>query len=103
MNRRAFLQTLAVGLVGTTFDPEWLLWVPGAKTIFLPSVIAQAAPVTITTSMHVFGEGDIFTIGGDPQTFRVMSVTSSGVYEVKPVIAYSGQKMACRQRTAELK
>lgn len=39
MNRRAFLQTLAAGLTGAALDPERLLWVPGQKTIFLPSVV----------------------------------------------------------------
>jgi hypothetical protein len=38
MNRRAFLQALLAGSAGFALDPERLLWVPGAKTIFLPSV-----------------------------------------------------------------
>jgi hypothetical protein len=37
MNRRAFLATLAAGAAGLVLDPERLLWVPGAKTFFLPS------------------------------------------------------------------
>ena len=41
MNRRGFLQTLAAGLAGTvaahTLDLERLLWVPGEKSIFIPS------------------------------------------------------------------
>ena len=40
MNRRAFLSTLSAtigaGIVSATLDPERLLWVPGAKTIFVP-------------------------------------------------------------------
>lgn len=40
IDRRGFLRTLlsaGVGAVaGFTLDPERLLWVPGAKTIFLP-------------------------------------------------------------------
>jgi len=35
MDRRGFLQILASALVGSTLDPEQLLWVP-TKTIFLP-------------------------------------------------------------------
>ena len=38
MNRRAFLTALALGSAGFAFDPERLLWVPGARTIFLPPV-----------------------------------------------------------------
>jgi hypothetical protein len=40
MNRRGFLQLLGMGaagaMLGVELDPERLLWVPGAKTIFLP-------------------------------------------------------------------
>lgn len=38
MNRRAFLTTLAAGLAGAALDPERLLWVPGQKTIFIPTL-----------------------------------------------------------------
>lgn len=38
MNRRGFLQLLSTGAIGAaTLDVERLLWVPGQKTIFLPS------------------------------------------------------------------
>ena len=36
-SRRQFLRTLAAGLVGSTIDVDKLLWVPGAKKIFIPS------------------------------------------------------------------
>ena len=38
VNRRTFLRTLALGVVGLELDVDRLLWVPGSKTIFLPSV-----------------------------------------------------------------
>jgi hypothetical protein len=49
LNRRAFLQLLGAGTVAAVaFDPERLLWVPGAKTIFLPPeksiVVASTMP-----------------------------------------------------------
>jgi hypothetical protein len=37
MNRRQLLKLLASGVVGSTLDVDRLLWVPGAKTIFLPT------------------------------------------------------------------
>lgn len=37
MNRRHFLQLLATGVIGHTLDIDRLLWVPGQKTIFIPS------------------------------------------------------------------
>jgi len=38
VSRREFLQLLAAGVIGHTLDVDKLLWVPGQKTIFLPSV-----------------------------------------------------------------
>lgn len=38
MNRRGFLQLLGAGATGLVLDPERLLWVPGQKTFFLPSI-----------------------------------------------------------------
>jgi hypothetical protein len=37
VNRRGFLGALAAFAAGAVLDPERLLWVPGQKTIFLPS------------------------------------------------------------------
>ena len=36
--RRGFLRLLASGAVGYALDVDKLLWVPGAKTFFLPSI-----------------------------------------------------------------
>lgn len=36
MNRRNFLNALGLGTAALGFDPGRLLWVPGAKTIFIP-------------------------------------------------------------------
>ncbi len=62
MDRRNFLRTLIGGLAGTaaasTLDLDKLLWVPGAKTFFLPS-----APL-IHPDYHSFTVGDIFQIEG---------------------------------------
>lgn len=44
MNRRSFLSLLGLGAAGLVLDPERLLWVPGAKTIFLPPVRVFASP-----------------------------------------------------------
>ena len=38
MNRRSFLSMLAATAV---LDPERLLWVPGAKTIFIPARVKK--------------------------------------------------------------
>lgn len=36
IDRRAFLRVLAAVSAGAVLDPERLLWVPGAKTMFMP-------------------------------------------------------------------
>jgi hypothetical protein len=58
MNRRRFLQMLSAGAFGAmALDVEKLLWVPGAKTIFLP-------PPKPVLSFVGLVPGDIFTIDG---------------------------------------
>ncbi len=72
MDRRSFLRVLALGAasvaIGATIDPERLLWVPGAKKIFLP----PAKPV-VRFSDH-FAVGDVFVIEGryavNPQSLK---------------------------------
>lgn len=44
MDRRGFLKLLASGAVGAAVDVDKLLWIPGAKTIFLPPAPAIATP-----------------------------------------------------------
>lgn len=52
MNRRAFLRALGFGVSGlvanVTFDLDRLLWVPGQKTIFIPSSITLVSPDWVT-------------------------------------------------------
>jgi len=38
VNRRNFLRLVASGLAASTLDIDKLLWIPGEKTIFLPSL-----------------------------------------------------------------
>lgn len=53
MNRRGFLGTLAAALVGSTLDPERLLWVPGVKTLFVPPVSGWAPTHNGTTLLTI--------------------------------------------------
>lgn len=88
MNRRRFLAWLggtAAGVAAaSTLDLDKLLWVPGEKTIFIPSV--KLAPVA---SMDALALGDIFTIEGffdvspgarkgQLQQMTVMAISSTG-------------------------
>ena len=47
ISRRGFLwsaaSAIAAGVASSELDPERLLWVPGAKTIFLPSQTIETA------------------------------------------------------------
>jgi hypothetical protein len=72
MNRRHFLQVLGGAAAAIALDPERALWVPGAKTIFLPPERRVEPATTITTGGVGFKKGDVFTIEGcyvrDPRT-----------------------------------
>src|SRR5437899_3180965 len=39
VDRRRFLQQLAIAASALTVDPERLLWIPGRKTIFIPAAV----------------------------------------------------------------
>lgn len=58
MNRRGFLSALVIGSAGLALDPERLLWVPGAKTFFLPALKPSlVSPIALSI-------GDIVSIDG---------------------------------------
>lgn len=61
MNRRGFLGALATLAAGHVLDPERLLWVPGAKTFFLPSPYVTGEAVLTTAGGHTFLTIDIIT------------------------------------------
>lgn len=57
MNRRGFLKAAVVGLAGIAaaqLDPERLLWVPGARTFFIPKPLAfhPDAFAWVTKDLH---------------------------------------------------
>ena len=64
MNRRHFLQFAAAATAGLVLDPERLLWVPGKKTIFLPSVRQATATEVMALASDRLRKGDVFTIEG---------------------------------------
>jgi hypothetical protein len=68
LSRRVFFGLAAGAAAGMALDPEQLLWVPGAKTIFLPT------PKQEIRSAVSLQRGDIFTIEGvfsvNPATYR---------------------------------
>lgn len=101
MNRRAFLSTLVAGLAGAALDPERLLWVPGQKTIFLPSprVVRDAESgiairfVKDWVPLKPLKPGAMFA-------FEVVCAINPETYT--QTFGNSGQKMTPRHRTAEL-
>lgn len=65
MDRRWFLRALGAAAVGAVLDPEKLLWVPGQKTIFLPSpAVVQWNPLVEAGFDAGFVVGDVFTMSG---------------------------------------
>jgi hypothetical protein len=81
MNRRGFLSALAAVVATAAIDPDELLWVPNRKLVSIPAV---AAIPQLQGFMLV---GDVFTLGNDPQRWRVTRAYSSGrvLYEAIPV------------------
>ena len=93
LNRRQFISTLAAtigaGVISTTLDPERLLWVPGAKTIFVPP------PAQLTTIQFRSGPryavGDIISFGdGHNAPIRLyvvtdISTTDNDSFSFKPL------------------
>src|SRR3990167_8945304 len=57
MNRRSFLSMLGVGTAATIFDPERLLWVPGAKSIFIPKPYVPTTFVDVVNGVLGFCNG----------------------------------------------
>lgn len=64
MNRRAFLQLATAAAAGLVLDPERLLWVPGKKTIFLPTLRRPTTTEVWASACDQLRKGDIFTIEG---------------------------------------
>lgn len=71
LNRRAFLRILALGVVSQTFDVERFLWVPGAKTIFIPDaytrthvsmadIVAMEMELMVPKLRSLFERDDVF-------------------------------------------
>lgn len=68
MDRRAFVKTFGVALAAFGLDPDRLLWVPGAKTIFIPeqtgeivaydeSWLADLSMINLVTYRYLRSEG----------------------------------------------
>ena len=68
MERRNFLRMMVMAAAGSVLDPEHLLWVPGAKTIFIPSqnlrawTTSNADPqsMSIPISLHCLNSKFLF-------------------------------------------
>lgn len=84
MNRRSFLKAITGGLAATaalaTVDPEFLLWRPGAKSIFIPEPPQPLAfhPDVFSIVTADLKVGDVFTIDGymapNPKTGRSLGI-----------------------------
>ena len=101
VTRRGFFGAIAAAAVGLALDPDRLLWVPGQKTIFLPSV-RQATSVEMAELLR---PGDVFTISGhyarNPltrqlteylQDFVVVSTEGNRVNFASPSLPKVGRK-----------
>ena len=54
ISRRSLLKLLASGVIGHTLDVDRLLWVPGQKTIFLPSTHILTESQIVAKYMEIY-------------------------------------------------
>lgn len=70
MNRRSFLSSAIASVAALAIDPERLLWVPGAKKIFIPP--SRSLVLLPAIDLLHFRQGDFITIsswvGRNPHT-----------------------------------
>lgn len=95
MNRRGFLGMLGMSAAALALDPERLLWVPGKKTIFVPSVVepvqvvSQLAGLDMRTGMLVTWDQIEAVIGRFKEpTCHYMEVRLRGVAHPAEVLTY---------------
>jgi len=87
VNRRGFLATLSAAIATATLDPGKLLWIPGAKKIFIPPV-REASWSTATYTIGGTESSRIFVFhGGHPED--IAGVTYGGI----PMIAIDEKNM----------
>jgi hypothetical protein len=103
MDRRRFLQLAAAVTAGTMFDPERLLWVPGAKTYFIP----DPTIVTAATMADALTAGLSFRLPDDHGGWRDLYIHLAGPNleprlraEVAAVEAMGGHVVRRRTYTA---
>jgi hypothetical protein len=82
MNRRRFIASSLAAVTGLTLDPERLLWVPGAKTIFIPRTELILSPGTIlpvhaatVDAMNREWDATLYYGAGSPEHIRAFEAT----------------------------
>lgn len=102
MDRRTFLRRVTTGaaaaVAGTMLDPERLLWVPGAKTIFLPNptiVTAKTIEQAVEEGLMVrYPDGTVWTMRGDMGLYGGYEALVKGVRREGGVIVPSREWLA---------
>jgi len=99
VNRRQFLALGGAAATAMVLDPERLLWVPGARTFFLPSpeiVTAQTMEDALGLGLvAVFPDGARLTVRlGGPQS---LTLNERYQAEVRAIEQMGGRVVANRQ------
>jgi hypothetical protein len=104
VGRRRFLQLTTALAVGMTLDPERLLWVPGAKTYFIP----DPTIVTAKTMAEALSAGLSFRVPDDHGGWRDLYTHLAGPNleerlraEIASVEAMGGHVVRRRTYTAQ--
>ena len=95
MNRREWLKLILSGAAGLALDPEKLLWVPGQKTIFIPSgkiltysqIVSMEYARIIPHLNNVFERDDMFY-----KVIKSTKITNISLREMRiPLIIRPGE------------
>jgi len=95
VNRREWLKLILSGAAGLALDPEKLLWVPGQKTIFIPSgkiltysqIVSMEYARIIPHLNNVFERDDMFY-----KVIKSTKITNISLREMRiPLIIRPGE------------
>ena len=93
ISRRGFAATLAAALAGAVLDPERLLWVPGQKTIFVPTgkVFVPDLPKIVGYSLTFGPDAGGWGLIGNLDHFGLKDVGALG--DSRAVVAVAGHQL----------
>jgi len=101
VNRRAFLALAAASAAGFALDPERALWVPGAKTIFLPPERTVVAAGVGDIEAFIAGVGAPFVTDGVWRGAKPLAEAMRWVSDAEHALLVARGRRAIAERTCK--